>query len=109
MNLNELAKSINDIAINHGFWEDDRGFGEVIALIHSEASEALEEYRHGHEFDEVYYGVNSKPEGIPIELADIIIRVLDFCGMAKIDIHTAVHEKIEYNRTRPYKHGGMKA
>ena len=51
---------------------------------------------------------NGKPEGIPIELADVIIRVLDYCGYAGIDIDAAISQKHEYNRTRPYRHGGKK-
>lgn len=52
---------------------------------------------------EVYAGNNGKPEGIPIELADVIIRVLDYCGYAGIDIDAAISQKHEYNRTRPYR------
>lgn len=81
---------------------------EVLALIHSEVSEALEEYRNGRLPTEVYAGNNGKPEGIPIELADVIIRVLDYCGYAGIDIDAAISQKHEYNRTRPYRHGGKK-
>lgn len=51
---------------------------------------------------------NGKPEGIPIELADVIIRVLDYCGYAGIDIDAAISQKHEYNKTRPYRHGGKK-
>ena len=43
--LNTLAKEINDCAVAHGFWEGDRNFGEMIALMHSELSEALEDHR----------------------------------------------------------------
>lgn len=42
------------------------------------------------------------------ELADVIIRVLDYCGYAGIDIDAAISQKHEYNRTRPYRHGGKK-
>jgi hypothetical protein len=46
-----------------------------------------------------------KPAGIPIELADCIIRILHFSGKHGIDIAEAVREKMEYNETRPFKHG----
>ena len=57
---------------------------------------------------EVYYGYDEKPEGIPIELADVIIRILDYCAYAGIDIDAAISEKHEYNKSRPYRHGGKK-
>lgn len=47
-----------------------------------------------------------KPEGIPAELADIIIRVLDICGANGIDIARALADKMAYNETRDYRHGG---
>ena len=74
----------------------------------SEVSEALEEYRNGRLPTEVYTGNNGKTEGIPIELADVIIRVLDYCGYAGIDIDATISQKHEYNKTRPYRHGGKK-
>lgn len=95
--INEVAKQIHENAVNHGWWDEERGFPEV-----------LEEYRNGRLPTEVYAGNNGKPEGIPIELADVIIRVLDYCGYAGIDIDAAISQKHEYNRTRPYRHGGKK-
>jgi len=47
-----------------------------------------------------------KPQGIAVELADCILRILDYCGAKNIDIETATLEKHKYNKTRPYKHGG---
>lgn len=106
--INELAKEIHENAVEHGWWDEKRGFPEVLALIHSEVSEALEEYRNGRSASEVYAGSGGKPEGIPIELADVIIRILDFCGYAGIDIEHAIRQKHEYNKSRPYRHGGKK-
>ena len=106
--INELAKQIHENAVDHGWWDEERGFPEILALIHSEVSEALEEYRNGHRAMEVYYGYDEKPEGIPIELADVIIRILDYCAYAGIDIDAAISEKHEYNKSRPYRHGGKK-
>ena len=122
-NLNSLAEEIHQNAIDHGWWEKERSFGEVIALCHSELSEALEEYRDGRK--NTWYSCakhrntddctisaychnckHGKPEGIAIELADCIIRILDYCGKANIDIDEAIRIKHEYNKTRPYRHGG---
>jgi len=107
--MNKLVKEAHENAVAHGWWEEDRSFGEVIALMHSELSEALEEYRAGRGFTEIYYTTDKqgqqKPEGIPIELADEVIRIFDACGRYGIDLNEAVSIKMEYNKSRPYKHG----
>lgn len=117
--MNKLRDEIHQNAVEHGWWQQERLFGEIIALCHSELSEALEEYRAGHAPNEIYYRANDgvtykenngrrKPEGIPIELADCIIRILDYCGKVGIDIEEAIRIKHEYNKTRPHRHGGKK-
>lgn len=124
MDLNKLRDEIHKNAVEHGWWEGERSFGDIIALCHSELSEALEEHRNGHKPTEVYFHESSpvncgpceklicqrckyhKPEGIPIEIADCIIRILDYCGKEGIDIEEAISIKHEYNKTRPYRHGG---
>lgn len=113
MTLNELAIAAHRVATEHGFWEPGPSFPESLMLVVSEAGEALEDFRNGRYETEIYTqsGPNSglpKPCGIPIELADIIIRVLDICGQYGIDLDNAVTMKMAYNKSRPYRHGGMK-
>ena len=90
-------REIHKNAVDHGWWIEPRGIPELVALIHSEASEVLEGYR------------NRIPEGqhgcISEELADIIIRVFDMAEALKIDIIGAVERKHKINIARPYRHG----
>lgn len=106
MYLHELGQEIHENAVAHGFWETPRSFGEGIALIHSEVSEAFEAYRNSDVSISELYFEDEKPEGVPSEMADIIIRVLDECFYRGINIDHAVYEKMQYNKTRPFRHGG---
>lgn len=103
MQINQLRDEIHQNAINHGWWDEERTFGEIIALCHSELSEALEEHR---DHKPTLYFSGEKPEGIAVELADCIIRILDYCGHAGIDISEVIRIKHKYNKTRSYRHGG---
>lgn len=108
--LDAFAKTCREIENDHGFGTQSPG--EDIALMHSELSEALEEIRNGRDLNEIYYNLDGgepdKPEGVPAELADTIIRILGFCERHNIDIIDALARKSVYNDSRPYRHGGKK-
>lgn len=104
-NINDLATEIHHTAVKNGFWEvvTPESIVTKIALIHSETSEALESYRRK---EPTYYmTAEGKPEGLSIELVDVIIRVLDLLkGLGFSDIEALMVLKMSYNKTRPYKH-----
>lgn len=102
--INGMAHEAFDNSEAHGFHDGALpNFPELIALIHSEASEALEDDRAGNM--ELTFGPNGKPLGVGQELADIVIRVGHTAVRMGIDLQAMVRIKQAYNRTRPYKHG----
>jgi hypothetical protein len=112
----------------------ERNIGEQMLLQVSEICEAFEEVRNHRGMNEIYYSGKrrvveaetgalyavaitsvepypgcDKPEGVPIELADALIRIFDHAGKYGIDLVAALDIKMAYNDTRPYRHGGKKA
>lgn len=106
--INKAKVEIYEDNVAKGFWEKPRTPLEIYALVHSEISEAVEDVRTGNEkplyFEEDGNG-QMKPCGELSEIADAIIRLLDYCGHKGWDIGGTIVKKLEYNRTRPYKHG----
>lgn len=104
--LNGIVKSVHLNAVSHGWWDQEREFGTICMLITSEIAEAFEHFRDG---KPAHFLVDGKPDGIAVELADVVIRVMDYFGYMGWDLEKTILEKHEYNKTRPYKHGGKKA
>jgi hypothetical protein len=97
----EMQAEVHQIAVDHGWWKDNRPDGEIVALIHSELSECLEACRTGYPPD-THCPHHGNAE---VELADAVIRIMDFSAARGWDIASALADKVAFNEGRPYKHG----
>lgn len=104
--LADLIELCGLIEEDKGWRDPPQSFGEFIALCHSELSEALEDYRNSYAEDHAWTRADGKLEGIPSELADVLIRIFSRCQMQGIDLGRALQLKAAYNVTRSHRHGG---
>lgn len=118
-----LMEEAHLTAVQKGWWNPAKSFGEQCIMMVTELAEAVEEYRsskddithiyHSHPIIADELGIAedvsvSKPEGVPIELADLAIRLFDTCAFYGIDLFSAIEMKMEYNKTRSQRHGNKK-
>lgn len=115
LSINEILLDAYATEVSKGWHDGDpeekKSLPIFVALVHSEVSECLEAYRE-RGFDEwrepVDYNPDGKPCGVASELADTIIRIAAYCAHMKIDLDTALRVKLEFNKSRPHRHGGKR-
>lgn len=95
MSIKQLQQQIHQNNVDAGWWDNPREKGTLLCLIHSEISEAMEGERKDLMDDHLPHRKMAE-----VELADAIIRILDYAGAFGYDIEGAINEKLEYNKNR---------
>lgn len=91
--LNAYMAQVRELVDAKGFSSDEASIWQMLALIHTEISEATDAYKKGHSYDEV-----------GTELADAIIRILHLCSALGVDIEALYQAKMIRNWQRPYRY-----
>ena len=124
MTIKALIKKCHNLAVEKGFWDDFRNNSELLMLIVSELGEACEALRKDNRAKKEEYIKAYKESKInegsilsnlcfeakikntfEDEIADTMIRLFDLAGGLGIDLEWYIKKKLEYNKSRPEKHG----
>ena len=103
LGIRTFSKHLYEHAKKSGFYSGPFNDAEKIALMHSELSEALEGLRRDCMDDHLPHRTM-----VEVELADAVIRIMNYCTHRHLDLAGAIVEKARYNTTRPRRHGGKK-
>lgn len=130
--MNAFAAEVHENAVQHGWWNPTPPFEAVALMCITEIAEATDEYRNDMpmcyvmkktcaecpdypvgarymETDMSKWTPDDKPEGVAVEMADCIIRILDWFGAhPELDLEAILTAKHEYNRGRSYRHGNKR-
>ena len=98
---NIFAGDVHENARDKGWWDTDRNDAECIMLMVTELAEACEALRNGNPPDDKI----PEFDGLVVELADTVIRIMDYTQARKLPIADAIIAKMQYNQKRPRKHG----
>lgn len=99
-----LQNICHGLALDCGWWTDlcsgesligRRNVGELLCLVHSEVSEAMEAHRKDLSDDKLPHR-----KGIEVELADAVIRIFDLAGGLDLNLGEAIAEKLLFNAGR---------
>jgi len=100
MEFSEIQRMVHETAKSKGWYDSGRTATEFLLLFHTEISEATEALRKAPS-GILYRNLQNFCE----ELADLVIRVMDFCEYTEIDLEHCILLKDEYNKSRSYRHG----
>ena len=91
---NQAARMLTKLGIERSTVKT-RNVGEILCLIHSEVSEAMEGHRKDLMDDKLPHR-----KMIEVELADTLIRIFDLAGAQNLDLGGAISEKRAFNKER---------
>lgn len=102
--IEELTEQVYQINYANGWYDRQRPFSADVALLHTEVCEAYEAFRSGEM--KTWFTDEGEPVGMPVELADILIRLIDTADRYDVDLVGEVKTKLAWNARREYRHGG---